>query len=197
MARSELEQTSYFSPPAALRYVGSESNHERNLRHYVRFDNAVRGSRLGRGRWKSQPPKVPHRFECKNAAMVTERSIGPLVLIVDDSELAREAVKDTLESAGLRVVMLESAFGFIRTLREKQPSLILLDVGLASMNGTKLVQLGREHAPRGAKLVLYSGRSPEELAVDARDSGADGFISKRTTDRALVLAVQGYLNGAL
>jgi CheY-like chemotaxis protein len=127
--------------------------------------------------------------------MANERSLAPLVLVVDDSEVAREAVKDTLESSGLRVVTLESAFGFIRTLREKEPALILLDVGLASMNGTKLVQLGREHAPRGAKVVLYSGRSPEELAADAKGSGADGFISKRTTDRALVLAVQGFLNG--
>jgi two-component system, OmpR family, response regulator len=125
--------------------------------------------------------------------MPYERSLAPLVLVVDDSELARESVKDTLESSGLRVMTLESAFGFIRTLREKEPALILLDVGLASMNGTKLVQLGREHAPRGAKVVLYSGRSPEELAVDAKDSGADGFISKSTTDRALVLAVHGFL----
>jgi DNA-binding NarL/FixJ family response regulator len=117
-------------------------------------------------------------------------------LVVDDSEIAREALKDTLESSGLRVIALESAFGFIRTLREKEPSLILLDVGLASMNGTKLVQLGRDHAPRGAKVVLYSGRTPEELALDAKESGADGFISKRTTDRALVLAVQGFLNSA-
>ena len=127
--------------------------------------------------------------------MANERSLAPLVLVVDDSEIAREAVRDTLESSGLRVVTLESAFGFIRTLREQEPALILLDVGLASMNGTKLVRLGREHAPRGTKVVLYSGRSPEELAVDAKDSGADGFISKRTTGRALVLAVQGYLNG--
>ena len=126
--------------------------------------------------------------------MANERSLAPLVLVVDDSEIAREAVKDTLESSGIRVVTLESAFGFIRTLREKQPALILLDVGLASMNGTKLVRLGRDHAPEGAKVVLYSGRSPEELAQDAKDSGADGFISKRTTDLALVLAVQGYLN---
>jgi two-component system, OmpR family, response regulator len=126
--------------------------------------------------------------------MANERSLAPLVLVVDDSEIAREAVRDTLESSGLRVSTLESAFGFIRTLREKEPALVLLDVGLASMNGTKLVGLGREHAPRGTKVVLYSGRSPEELAVDARDSGADGFISKRTTDRALVLAVQGFLN---
>ncbi len=115
-------------------------------------------------------------------------------MVVDDSEIAREAVKDTLESAGFRVVTLESAFGFIRTVREQEPALILLDVGLASMNGTKLVQLGRQHAPKGTSIVLYSGRSPEELAVDARESGADGFISKRTTDRALVLAVQGFVN---
>ena len=122
-----------------------------------------------------------------------ERPPAPLVLVVDDSEIAREAVKDTLESSGLRVVTLESAFGFIRTIREQEPALILLDVGLASMNGTKLVQLGRQHAPRTTSIVLYSGRSPEELANDAREWGADGFISKRTTDRALVLAVQGYV----
>lgn len=121
-----------------------------------------------------------------------ERQPAPLVLVVDDSEIAREAVKDTLEAAGFRVVTLESAFGFIRTIREQEPALILLDVGLASMNGTKLVQLGRQHAPRTTSIVLYSGRSPEELANDARECGADGFISKRTTDRALVLAVQGY-----
>jgi DNA-binding response OmpR family regulator len=119
--------------------------------------------------------------------------VEPLVLVVDDSEIAREAVKDTLEAAGFRVATLESAFGFIRTIREQEPALILLDVGLASMNGTKLVSLGRQHAPKRTSIVLYSGRSVEELAVDARECGADGFISKQTTDRALVLSVQGFL----
>ena len=119
----------------------------------------------------------------------------PVVVVVDDSEIAREAVKDTLESSGYQVVTLESAFGFIRTIREKSPALILLDVGLASMNGTKLVQLARQHVGPGTRIVLYSGRSPEELASDARGSGADGYISKRTTGRAFVLAVQGYIGG--
>lgn len=122
-------------------------------------------------------------------------SVSPVVVVVDDSEIAREAVKDTLVASGYQVVTLESAFGFIRTLRERQPALILLDVGLASMNGTKLVQLARQHVPTGTRIILYSGRSPEELAVDARESGADGYISKRTTGRAFVLAVQGYLGG--
>src|SRR5689334_19036346 len=102
----------------------------------------------------------------------------PLVLVVDDSETAREAVKDTLECSGFRVATLESAFGFIRTIREQAPALILVDVGLASMNGTKLVELGRQHAPRRTSIVLYSDRSAEELSADAAECGADGYICK-------------------
>ncbi|HEX5099248.1 MAG TPA: response regulator [Polyangiaceae bacterium] len=117
-----------------------------------------------------------------------------VVLVVDDSATAREAVKDTLECTGFfRVVTLESAFGFIRTIREEEPALILVDVGLASMNGTKLVALGRQHAPRRTCIVLYSGRSAEELAADVRECGADGFICKQTTDQALLTQVQGFL----
>ncbi len=127
--------------------------------------------------------------------MPARNSATPVVVVVDDSEIAREAVKDTLSASGYDVITLESAFGFIRTIRDKAPSLILLDVGLASMNGTKLVQLARQHVPPGTRIVLYSGRAPEELANDARDCGADGYISKRTTGRAFVLAVQGFVGG--
>jgi len=118
---------------------------------------------------------------------------SPLVVIVDDSELTREVVQATLVRAGFRVIALESAFGFIKAVREQAPALILLDVGLASMNGTKLVELGRQHAPRQARIVLYSGRDDGDLAQDVQASGADGFIHKRMTDQALVHAVERFL----
>ena len=118
----------------------------------------------------------------------------PLVLVVDDSELSRLVVQETLERAGFRVMALESAFGFIKLVREQAPSLILLDVGLASMNGTKLVELGRQHAPRHTRIVLYSGREEGALAQDVRDCGANGFIHKSTTDQALVRAVRTFLS---
>ncbi|MFZ5891035.1 MAG: response regulator [Myxococcota bacterium] len=117
----------------------------------------------------------------------------PLVLIVDDSEVARAVVQETLQAAGFRVIALESAFGFTKVVREHEPALILVDVGLASMNGTKLVQLGRQYAPSHTRIVLYSGRDEASLARDARESGANGFIHKRTTDQALVRAVYSFL----
>jgi DNA-binding NarL/FixJ family response regulator len=60
------------------------------------------------------------------------------------------------------------------------------------MNGTKLVALARQHVRSSTRIVLYSGRTPEELAVDVQSSGAGGFISKRTTGHLLVAAVQSF-----
>jgi len=125
---------------------------------------------------------------------VTASATPPTVLVVDDSEVACEAVKHTLASVGVSVVALNSPFGFIRTTREARPSLILLDVGLGTVNGTKLVELGRQHAPPDCPILLYSSRAAAQLHEDARSSGADGFISKSTTGPAFVSAVRRWLN---
>ena len=127
---------------------------------------------------------------------MTTATLTPTVLLVDDSEVACEAVKHTLAPAGVSVVALNSPFGFIRATREARPSLILLDVGLGTVNGTKLVELGRQHAPPGCPILLYSSRAASQLHEDARMSGADGFISKSTTGQALVNAVRQWLSEA-
>ena len=62
--------------------------------------------------------------------------------------------------------------------------------------GTKLVELGRQHAPKGCQILLYSSRSPTQLQEDIRTSGADGYITKNTTGSALVDAIRQWLNGA-
>jgi len=127
---------------------------------------------------------------------VTASATPPTVLVVDDSEIACEAVRHTLATVGVAVVALNSPFGFIRATREARPSLILLDVGLGTVNGTKLVELGRQHAPPGCPILLYSSRAAAQLHEDARQSGADGFISKSTTGPALVSAVRQWLSEA-
>lgn len=118
------------------------------------------------------------------------------VMLVDDSELTCEAVRHTLASAGAEVVALNGPFGYIRAVRESNPQVILLDVGLGSLNGTKLVELGRQHAPRGCSILLYSARETQELRCEAIACGADGFIPKSTTGVALVEAVRQWANGA-
>lgn len=116
-----------------------------------------------------------------------------VVLVVDDSELACESVKHTLGAAGITVVALTSPFGFIKAIREHQPALLLIDVGLGILNGAKLVQLGRKNAPLGSPILLYSGRDAATLQKDVDSSQADGFITKSTTGDDFVKAVSGWI----
>ncbi|HEX2734558.1 MAG TPA: response regulator transcription factor [Polyangiaceae bacterium] len=123
--------------------------------------------------------------------------VSPTVMVVDDSELACEGLRHTLGNAGINVVALNSPFGFIKALRENNPQILLVDVGLGTMNGMRLVQLGRQHAPSGCAILLYSGREDSQLAEDVKASAADGYLSKRVTGTDLVNAVRRWLsNGA-
>jgi DNA-binding NarL/FixJ family response regulator len=124
---------------------------------------------------------------------ISQPEVDGTVLLVDDSELACESVKHALGTVGWTVVTLNSPFGFIRAVREVRPALILLDVGLGSVNGTKLVELGRQHAPRGCPVLLYSSRDTALLAEDAVTSRADGYISKKTTGTAFIEAIRRWL----
>ena len=121
---------------------------------------------------------------------------GPTVLVVDDSEIACESAKHTLGQSGIVVIALNSPFGFIKTIREHQPSLILIDVGLGILNGSKLVQLGRKNAPPGCPILLYSSRDAATLQQDVDASAADGFISKSTTGRDFVRVVGEWIDRA-
>jgi DNA-binding NarL/FixJ family response regulator len=121
------------------------------------------------------------------------RSGRVAVLLVDDSEIACESVKHTLAEAALDVVALNGPFGFIKAVRETQPMLILIDVGLGVLDGGKLVQLGRRNAAHDCSILLYSSRDPALLARDVVSSGADGYISKSTTGPAFVAAVRKWI----
>lgn len=126
---------------------------------------------------------------------MSARSTRLTVLVVDDSELACESAKHTLGEAGLEVITLTSPFGFIKAIRESKPALVLVDVSLGILNGAKLVRLGRQHAPPRCTILLYSSREAALLEQDVASSGADGYISKSTTGKAFVAAVDRWLAG--
>jgi two-component system, OmpR family, response regulator len=124
---------------------------------------------------------------------MNDKAARPTVLVVDDSEIACESVKHTLGEAGIEVVALMSPFGFIKAIREARPSLILVDVSLGILNGGKLVALGRQHAPSRSSILLYSSREPSLLEQDVASSGADGYITKSTTGKAFIAAVERWI----
>jgi FixJ family two-component response regulator len=108
------------------------------------------------------------------------------VIVVDDSEICRETVRDMLEEGGMDVVTLDSPFGLSRTMQSERPDLVLVDVQMPALRGDQLVSVVLQHRLHRCPIVLHSDRPPSELADLTKKSGASGFICK-TDDSATFL----------
>jgi two-component system, OmpR family, response regulator len=108
------------------------------------------------------------------------------ILVIDDSVLALEFAKATLESLGYEVETNPSPFGTQSIIQTKKPDLVLMDVDMPAIKGDALCTLIKKN-PRmaGTRVVLYSSIEELELARLAKECKADGFIHK-TGDPAVL-----------
>ena len=112
------------------------------------------------------------------------------VLVIDDDDIARMAMVDLLEAAGLQVSDLPSPIGATQKLLQEQIDVVVLDVMMPSLRGDKLANLLRKN-PRLQHLgvILVTGALPDELHEVAGQVEAHAVIEKARIDEALVDAV--------
>jgi two-component system chemotaxis response regulator CheY len=116
------------------------------------------------------------------------------ILLVDDSGMARRAVRQMLESAGYDVAEAEDGMiGLERYFLEK-PDLVLLDLVMRGMNGldvlTKLQQLDA-----AVRVIVVSADVQDSSRAMAVSAGASGFINKPVDRAGLLAAVAKALEG--
>jgi CheY-like chemotaxis protein len=101
------------------------------------------------------------------------------ILVVDDSDLARERMTSLLEEEGFRVIALSSPIGSTRAILENGVRAVVIDVLMPGMRGDRLALLFRRN-PRLKDLgvVLVSGESADELLRLSIESGADAVVAK-------------------
>jgi len=130
-------------------------------------------------------------FEASSAEPGPQRR--PKVLIVDDNEVCRAGVRESLEQDGFDVVELGSAIGMSSLVSLEKPDVVLMDVEMPAIEGDKAVEILLKHRLHACTILLYSARPPEELKRMARACGADGFVSKAVRDDALAAAIRAHL----
>jgi DNA-binding NarL/FixJ family response regulator len=118
------------------------------------------------------------------------------VLIVDDHELLRAALRSRLEREnGITVVGdAGSAERAVVVARALQPDLILLDLLLPRKNGYDVIPELAEVAPNAKVLVVSSQAAPSSVRR-ALSAGAAGYVPKRSSDRELLAAIHLVANG--
>jgi DNA-binding NarL/FixJ family response regulator len=116
------------------------------------------------------------------------------VLVVDDNEPFRRFVRTTLGTRPELLIIGEASDGLeaVQKAEELQPGLIVLDIGLPSLNGMEAARRIRELSPN-SKILFLSQESSVEVVQEALSLGALGYVIKFHAARDLLVAVEAVL----
>ncbi|MFI5310463.1 MAG: sigma-54-dependent transcriptional regulator [Gemmatimonadales bacterium] len=108
------------------------------------------------------------------------------ILIVDDEEGVRAALRQLLEYEGYEVRAVPGGAEGISQYEQWRPQLVFLDVKMAGLDGLETLKRIRERDP-AAIVVMISGHATIQNAVEATQLGAYDILEKPLdTDRILV-----------
>jgi DNA-binding NarL/FixJ family response regulator len=118
------------------------------------------------------------------------------VLVVDDYEPFRKFVCSVLKKRRKLRVVGEASDGLEAVCKSEQlqPNLILLDIGLPSLNGIEAARRMRKTSPH-SKILFCSVESSAEVVQEALSVGAWGYVVKSRAATQLPEAVEAAILG--
>ncbi|MBV8784341.1 MAG: sigma-54-dependent Fis family transcriptional regulator [Gammaproteobacteria bacterium] len=118
---------------------------------------------------------------------------SPHILVVDDEADIRGLLKEILSEEGYEVDVAANAAQARASRARQVPDLVLLDIWMPDVDGITLLREWSTGGGDGCPVVMMSGHSTVETAVEATRLGAFDFVEKplslakllRTVERAL------------
>ena len=117
-------------------------------------------------------------------------------LIVEDHEGWRSYVSSVLQKNPKYEIIGEVLDGLeaVQTAERLQPDLVILDIGLPTLNGIEAARRIRKLAPAAKILFLSEQRSPE-IAEAALETGAQGYVLKSDAADELTAGIEAIIDG--
>jgi DNA-binding response OmpR family regulator len=130
--------------------------------------------------------------------MRREGGSGLKILIVDDDADLRGLVAYALRQAGYLVIEAADGAAALDAYDREEPALVILDVNLPRLSGFEVCRKIRERrpAPGGTPVMMLTVRGAEEDLVQGLDLGADDYLTKPFSPRALLARVRALLRRA-
>jgi two-component system response regulator EvgA len=117
------------------------------------------------------------------------------VIVVDDHPFVRASVKALLSQDGFDIVG-ETGNGqeAIRLVRDLQPDLIVLDIGIPDLDGFEVINR-LSGLSRAVKVLVLSTQSPEQFSIRCKHAGAAGYVCKNDELAELSKAARAVMSG--
>lgn len=119
------------------------------------------------------------------------------ILVVDDEPAIRDMISTALDVAGYTCLQAESAQQAHGMIIDEQPDLVLLDWMMPETSGIELIRrLQRDDLTKNVPVIMLTAKAAEDNMVQGLESGADDYITKPFSPRALVARINAVLRRA-
>jgi CheY-like chemotaxis protein len=119
--------------------------------------------------------------------MPRARYRGITVLIVEDHHDSREALRLTLEAAGVKVLEARDGADALQVLGTQRPHLILCDLQMPGMDGFVFIaRLHRDPKLAGLRVVALTGRTGHADLLKCWEAGFAGHLAKPLHPEAIL-----------
>jgi DNA-binding NarL/FixJ family response regulator len=133
----------------------------------------------------------------KSTPVADARRVSPVrVLVVEDFGRFRQFIRSMLQKRPELQVICEVSDGLeaVQKASELKPDLILLDIGLPTLNGIESAKQIRQLVPDTKIIFLTLNRDPDVVRA-ALDNGAKGYVLKEDAGSELWPAIETVLQG--
>lgn len=117
-------------------------------------------------------------------------------LVAEDFEPFRRFVCSTLSNFPHLQIVAEVSEGLeaVRMAAELQPDLVLLDIGLPTLDGIEAARQIRAQCP-ASKIIFVTYESSADFVEEAFRIGAVAYVTKKSAGKELPVAIEAVLSG--
>ena len=117
--------------------------------------------------------------------------MSQLILVVDNEPKVARLARDYLEKNGFRVTTAADGQSALTIARREKPDLVVLDLMLPNIDGREVCRILRRESD--VPIIMLTALSEEIDQVTGLEIGADDYITKPFSVRALVARVRALL----
>ena len=121
---------------------------------------------------------------------------GGRILVAEDNDKSLKLFRDVLEVSGFETLEAMTGEQAIELAIQYGPDLILMDIGLAGMDGVAaLHRLREDERTASTPVVALTAQAMEGDRERFLEAGFNGYISKPVNVREFLAVVQRYCEG--
>jgi two-component system, NarL family, response regulator LiaR len=120
------------------------------------------------------------------------------VIIVEDDPMMQLGLEQSLQDYSHIQIVALAADGVsgLAAVRQHQPDLVVMDIGLPRLDGIAVTQQIKAETPQ-IRVVMFTSHTSETEIVASLSSGADAYCIKGANVELLISAIDAALEGAV